>query len=252
MGCGYAQTGTFGADLEPLFEALDTQGFRDIGRQALRATETIAQSVRSRNRQYRAVAVQFGGLGSFHRHIAVHRAQQALRQFSAVEDLIDEIRNDPQWRTDVLPRLDEALAGRGGELLHDLVHEARIALLDIEHLSGKTIQEFLAIIRPYGSAAESFDNSFDSLLGRFRQSVDQGSLRAGHLALEPVPTGTVEAARTICVETGIGLLAIGVVVSTTVPTWSAYQFPALVRLLPTVLSACSAIAAEAPTEPPPS
>lgn len=252
MGYGYGQTGSSGYDLEPLFEVLDTEGFGDIGRQALRATEAMAQSVRARNRQYRAVAVDFASLGSFHLDISMLRGYRAGEQFGAVEDLIKELRNKPEWRTQVLPRLDEALSrasGAGlGSTLSSLVDEARRALLDIDDLSGKSAQEFLAIIRPYGSLPGSFD-SFDNLLERLQTSMHMGRRHAQYLALDPVETETIESARAVCVETGFGLLAIAMVVSKTVPTRSDYQFAALVRLLPTVLSPCGAIAAEAPSEP---
>jgi hypothetical protein len=191
MGCGCGQTGTSGYDLEPLFEVLDTEGFGDIGRQALRATETIAQSVRTRNRQYRAVAVGFNNLASFHVDIAVLRAYRAMEQFDAVEDLIKQLRNKPEWRTQVLPRLDEALSrasGTGlGSTLSNMVDEASRALLDIDDLSGKSAQEFMAVIRPYGSPG-----SFDNLLNRLQSSIHEGSSRAADLALEQVSTGTVE------------------------------------------------------------
>jgi CARDB len=253
MGYGYGQTGSSGYDLEPLFEVLDTEGFGDIGRQALRATETMAQSVRARNRQYRAVAVDLASLGSFHQDIAMQWGYRAGEQFGAVEDLIKELRNKPEWRTQVLPRLDEALSqasGAGlGSTLGSLVDEARRALLDIDDLSGKSAQEFLAIIRPYGSLPGSFD-SFDNLLERLQTSMHMGRRDAQALAMDPVETETFESARTVCVETGFGLLAIAVVVSKTVPSRSDYQFEALVRLLPTVLSPCGAIAAEAPAEAP--
>jgi CARDB len=243
MGSGYGQTGTSGYDLEPLFEVLDPGGFGDIGRQALRATETIAQSVRTRNGQYRAVAVGFNDLASFHESIAMRRAYRAMEQFGAVEALIKELRNKPEWRTQVLPRLNEAFDSGA---VRELVHEASRALLDIDDLSGKSAQEFMAVIRPYGSPG-----SFDNLLNRLQSSIHEGSSRAADLALAEVSTGTVESARALCAETGFGLLAIAVVVSRTVPTRSHYQFAALVRLVPTVLSACSAIVAIAPPEPAP-
>jgi hypothetical protein len=255
MGYESRETSTSGYDLEPLWVALDTVGFRDIGRQALRATETIAQSVRSRNRQYRAVAMREDDLASFHRRTATDRAQVAMRQFGEVLDLIDEIRRDPEWRSEVLPRLDAALGddGRGWESVSQLETEAGRALLDLDDLSGKTTQQFLAAMRPYdpGGGAPP-EGSFDDLfLGRFRHSVHRGEGICGILSFEPVEGEALEGrepfelARAICVETGFGLLAIAAVASTTVPNSRGYHFAALTRLLPTVLSA-STIAAEAP------
>ena len=256
MGYESRETSTSGYDLEPLWVALDTVGFRDIGRQALRATETIAQSVRSRNRQYRAVAMREDDLASFHRRTATDRARVGMWQFGEVQKLVDEIRNDPEWRSEVLPRLDAALGddGRGWESVSQLETEAGRALLDLDDLSGKTTQQFLAAMRPYdpGGGAPP-EGSFDDLfLGRFQRSTGRGGGICGTLSLEEVEGHAMEGrepfelARAVCVETGFGLLAIATVASTTVPNSRGYHSAALTRLLPTVLSACSTIAAEAP------
>lgn len=249
MGRDSREASTSGYDLEPLWVALDTAGFRDIGRQALRATETIAQSVRSRNRQYRAVAKEEDALASFHGETASNRAQLAAVQFGEVLRLIDEIRNDPEWRSEVLPRLDTALAGDGfgWQFVSQLETEAGRALLDLDDLSGKATQQFLAGIRLYAPLGAPPEGSFDDLFrGRFRQTMWKGQLLSSSLSLDPVLTNNFEEARAVCVETGFGLLAIATVASTTVQNSMGYHFAALTRLLPTVLSACSTIAAEAP------
>jgi hypothetical protein len=249
MGSESREASTSGSDIEPLWVALDIVGFRDIGRQALRATETVAQSVRYRNRQYRAVAADHDALASFHTDTAGVRARLAMVQFEEVLELVDEIRKDPEWRREVLPHLNAALAddGDGWEAAEALFEEARRVVLDLDDLSGKTTQQFLAAIRLYAPLGAPSEGSFDDLfLGRFRQTMHKGVLLGSTLGTDPPKTKDFEEARAVCVETGFGLLAIAAVVSTTVPTSSHYHFAALTRLLPTVLSACSAIAAEAP------
>jgi hypothetical protein len=104
----------------------------------------MAQTVRLWNRRHRAVGLGWppdGDLARFHGDLAMRWGQHTMQQFQAVQALIDQIRNEPEWRTVVLSRIE---GSDWRQLLEELGIDARNALLGMDDLSGKTAQELSA------------------------------------------------------------------------------------------------------------
>lgn len=250
MGDGRGgRSDTTGHDWESLLEVLQWGGFREIGEQALTATDGLALVLHYLNRAERAVAVGFGRDSDIVelQLRAADRWHILTSGFSGAIKLIDDARSSSEGQ-------GPQLSGVAGRQVNALGSMARDVLLAMDELSGEDVKRCLKTISVYVSSAilkgfgEFFVPKLRSVLEDGRQVARQ--LRDTQpMGTQPPVADTRSRAQQVCVDTAYALFAIAVVIDADRSPCSCCSWSVLAGLLPTILRASSAsgLPADAPT-----
>jgi hypothetical protein len=216
-GCG-GKTGTRidgrtekADDLQPMFEVLGHQGFREIGEQTFRAVDTMATAIRHLDKADRAAALGFGeDVVRQHRDAAVRWNRQAQQQFRTVIERIDDRTNQDDWAELVERFRTEFMNRNGPQQIQDLAAEAKQVLLDTDRLNGSDAAECAATIDRGTDVL--IERGFPGIVGELRSAAESGLQATQHPEMGRQPASPISTARAVCIATawGVALVAFGI------------------------------------------